>query len=240
MKNHKNTNLVYGTLLGSIIAAMLLGFGLAYLLTSNAKVKFVVSPIDAKYTIGGKEYTGGQNITVSSGDYKILFYRELYKDKIVNANVERGKDQTINVKLSIATPVDKGDSKYNKLTASGKKIIDLYSQQGQITDERWLTVYDGLSSVEKNIIDSYMDKTLQDEETSLLTVHPVISLLPQYTDTYRVDITYEGTPTIPIRDITLLSGGDKGKEVLYKKEAIEWLESQDPNYAKLELRYGTE
>jgi len=78
------------------------------------------------------------------------------------------------------------------------------------------------------------------EVTELINNYPIIGTLPYYTDTYRIDMTYEGDSEVPIIDITLVTGGDTAKEADIKSAVEKWLNSEDSGYKKLELRYTTE
>jgi len=238
MKDKKKKNLIYGAIALSLALVLCVGIGIAYFLTNNAHIKFVTSPIDAKFSIGDKNYVGSQEITIPAGNYNIVFKRVLYNNKTLAIKVERGKNITVEATMSLKNLSDKISINYDNLSPSQKKVINLFSQQS--TDEQNAAIYDSLSPAEKDIVDLYTKQRYLDEEKVLAAVYPVVSSLPYYTDTYRIDLTYESDSKLPIIDITLLTGGDSTKEANLRQEAETWLTSIDPNYTKLKVRYASE
>ena len=238
MGEQKKKNIIYIVIGLSVVLLLSLVLYSVYLFSNNAEIKFVVSPNDAKYSINNKEYRGSQDVIVPAGSYGVVFKRELYTDKTVALEVERGKNQTINIKMGLKNLSNKSTVDYDNLSAANKKIVVLFSQQN--TDEEGQAMYDSLSPEEQKLVDTYAEQNYNKETEALLETYPIVASLPQYTDTYHIDMTYEGDSEIPVLDITLLTGGDTTKESAYKLAAEGWLKDEDPSYTKLEVRYATE
>ncbi|MEI6266737.1 MAG: hypothetical protein WCP14_02505 [bacterium] len=239
MEEQKKKNILYALIAFATFIILALGISLLFFVGNTTKIYIAISPADATYTINKKKYTGNQTIVVPPGHYNVIFKRDLFNDKNIEIIAERNKDQTIAVDLIPLSLKSSNKIKYDDLSAADKKVVDYFNEQ--TSDEAANAYYEELSIEEQNTIDKISEAEGDKELADLVSSYPILGSLPYYTGDYHIDISYENDDSaLPFIEITLLTKGATELEGPFKQAAEDWLKTEDPNYANLQVRYVAE